>query len=212
VDEYLAVAASLPEALEEMDASPGLRSRILAEARENPAPSGRLTSVPTERPATAPSPWRAPLWLLPVAALFLVMLGLGYWNYVLQQQVARQTATIELQQQALAAVASGGRQWNLAGTDAAPRAGGVLVQTPSDIQPVLYVHGLPDLPARQVYQAWVIEGGQPIEAGLLVPDPAGGHVARLDRPLGQADTVAVTVEPSGGSRAPTGPIVVAGKI
>jgi hypothetical protein len=171
-----------------------------------------LTSVAAERPAAAPARRPAPLWLLPMAALFLVTLGLGYWNYVLQQQLAQQTATVQLQQQALAAVTAGGRQWNLTGTDAAPRAGGVLVQAPSDIQPVLYVHGLPDLPAQQVYKAWVIEGGQPIEAGLLVPDPARGQVARLDRPLGQADTVAVTVEPSGGSRAPTGPIVVAGKI
>ena len=217
VAEYGAVAASLPEALEEMEASAGLRGRILDAARADQV--GR--PVAQERAAAGESrsvlqgrarPRRGPLWALPLAALFAVTLGLGYWNYRLQEQLADQVAARQLQQQALTAIAAGGRSWTLAGTEQAPQAGGLLVQEPNDPRPLLIVHGLPDLPPQQAYQAWVIVGGTPAEAGMLEPGRGGQQVTRLERPLANVDTVALTIEPAGGSRAPTGPIVVAAKL
>ena len=74
------------------------------------------------------------------------------------------------------------------------------------------MRSLPDLPPDRAYQVWVISGGTPLEAGLLSPGRDGVQVARLDRPAGNADTVALTIEPAGGSRAPTGPIVIAGQV
>jgi anti-sigma-K factor RskA len=219
VADYAAVAEMLPDALDEVEASTGLRDRVIERARADP-PQRPATVEPRPTPEGGPTPLRAgprparraPLWALPVAALLAVTLGLGYWNYRLQEQLAAQAGVVQAQQQALLAVASGARQWSVAGTDQAPRAGGVLVQDPSDPRPILLVHGLPELSPRQSYQAWVIAGGAPVEAGLLGPGTGGLQVARLDWPLGQADTVAVTIEPQGGSRAPTGPIVVAGQL
>ena len=212
--EYGAVAATLPDALDEIDASPRLRRRILdAAASETrgaePLPAGR--PVPIERPIARPGR-RAPLWALPLAALFAVTLGLGYWNYHLQQQLERQAAALQVQQQAVAAIAAGGRQWALAGTEAAPGAGGVLVQAPDDPRPFLLLAGLPDIGPDQAYQAWIIVNGVPTDAGVLEPGRGGTQAARLDRPLDNADTVALTVEPARGSRSPTGRIVVAGRL
>ncbi|HYU21483.1 MAG TPA: anti-sigma factor [Chloroflexota bacterium] len=206
IAEYGSVVVALPAELDEMEASPELRDRILEAA------GAKWETTPTERFAAPFARPRAPLWALPLSALLAVALGLGYWNYRLQQQLAIQTAVIEDQQRALAVVAAGGRQWTLAGTDSAPRAGGVLVQAAGDPRPFLFAHDLPDLPPQQMYQAWIIAAGTPQEAGLLPPGQDGTHVVRLDRPLGSADTVAVTIEPAGGSRSPTGRIVLAGKL
>ncbi len=74
------------------------------------------------------------------------------------------------------------------------------------------IHNLPPLRQQQAYQAWVIAGGAPLQAGLLERATRAAYIARLDRPLDSADTVAVTVEPAGGSPAPTDPIVAAGRL
>jgi anti-sigma-K factor RskA len=218
VAEYEAIAAALPEALRQLEASPDLRSRVLdAAGRDRPDRGEEPHPPPAEPPARTgqpfrPAPRRASWWALPIAALFAVTIGLAYWNYGLQQQLAEQSALLRSQQQVLDAVAAGGRQWSVAGTPAAPGAGGVLLEDPNDPRPLLLVHGLSELGPRQAYQAWWIANGTPVEAGLLEPGGGSVHMARLDRPLDNAETVAVTVEPAGGSRAPTGPIVAAGQL
>lgn len=219
IADFQAVAAHLPETLEEMEASPGLRARILdaarAEPRERPAPDRTPERGPQQIPPgslEAERRRRAPYWALSLAAIFLVTLGMGSWNYSLQQRLDQQSATLQLQQRALAALAAGGPRWALAGTESMPRAGGLVIQDPADPRPLLLVHGLPDLPSQQAYQAWVIAGGAPTAAGVLRPGAGGEQIARLDRPLGNAETVALTIEPAQGSRLPTGPIVLAGQI
>lgn len=231
VGQYRAVANRLPDTLAEREASPGLKARVLATAEADVA--ARRPAAPTPLPARR-EPGARPgarrgldlRWALPLAAMFLVTLGFGYWNLRLQEQLAlqsvslsrqagiirQQEAALELRQQALAAVATGARQWSLAGTERAPAAQGVLVQDPTGQPPILVVRGLPDLPPGQAYQAWVIAGGTPVEAGILAAGRGGEQVARLERPLGNSDTVALTIEPAAGSRAPTGPIVLAGRV
>lgn len=206
--DYRAVAAAFPLTLDEMEASPKLRSRILATAQREPetpiaGQSAATTSVAEHR-AAAPVRFKSRLWATAAAALFAVALGLGFWTARLQQQLGEQTATLRLHQDALDAIAAGGRQWTLAGTDA-PGASGALVQAPGDAQAYLLIR-LPGLPSDRAYQAWVIAGGTPASAGLLKPDPNGPYVLRLERPLTDAQIVAVTEEPSGGSPGPTGPI------
>ena len=74
---------------------------------------------------------------------------------------------------------------------------------------------LPALPADKVYQLWVIpQGRPPVSAGLLAPDPSG-HASlfvRMPGDLPPAEVVAVTVEPAGGVPAPTGDMVLVGKV
>jgi anti-sigma-K factor RskA len=220
--EYRSVAGLLPYSLEPMEASPGLRQRVL-DAATATTPTAAAAAPPPPRTGLGQAPWAGPtelevarrkrglFWALPFAALFAAVLGLGYWNYRLQQTVNEQAALIQSHQEVVEAIAAGGPQWSLAGTPSAPTASGVLL-VDRGARPILLVHGLPELEPRQAYQAWVITGGVPVGAGLLRSDGRGGQHARLDRPLGSADTVAVTIEPATGSASPTGPIVVAGNL
>lgn len=72
--------------------------------------------------------------------------------------------------------------------------------------------GLPELPSTRVYEVWFIGSGGARPAGL-VPRAMSG-VARATSPLlasglASGDAVGVTVEPAGGSQAPTTtPIIV----
>jgi anti-sigma-K factor RskA len=59
--------------------------------------------------------------------------------------------------------------------------------------------GLPELQAGQTYQLWAIADGTPKSAGLL-DDPDAG--AAMDMPA-EGVTVAITIEPEGGSEQPT---------
>ena len=67
---------------------------------------------------------------------------------------------------------------------------------------VLAVRRLPPPPAGKVYEVWVIARGQAIPAGRL-----RGSMTALTRPVPSGAAVAVSVEPRGGSRRPTGPLL-----
>jgi anti-sigma-K factor RskA len=67
--------------------------------------------------------------------------------------------------------------------------------------------GLPVLPPSSVYELWFIGSAGVRPAGLVPPEPAGA--ALLASGLSGDDAVGVTVEPAGGTAAPTtAPIVV----
>jgi anti-sigma-K factor RskA len=64
---------------------------------------------------------------------------------------------------------------------------------------------LEDPPPGKTYEAWVIEGGAPRPAGLF---SGGCRSVPLERPVGEGDTVAVTVEDAGGAQTPQGEILM----
>ena len=68
---------------------------------------------------------------------------------------------------------------------------------------VLAARRLPPLARGTVYELWVIADGQAQPAGLF-----RGSLATLTRPVPQGATVAVSVEPAGGSSRPTGPLLL----
>ena len=63
---------------------------------------------------------------------------------------------------------------------------------------VVVLRGLPELPSGRTYQLWLIKGAGARSAGL-----AGADQTKLVRGLGDAATIGLTVEPAGGSVAPT---------
>ena len=79
-----------------------------------------------------------------------------------------------------------------------------LVYVPSERVAVLTVHGLDPAPAGRVYQAWIIRGGTPHGAGVFESRPDGEAQVVLPGQLAEGDAIAVTLEPAGGSTAPTG--------
>jgi anti-sigma-K factor RskA len=101
----------------------------------------------------------------------------------------------------------------LVGQEAAANASARAYLSPSDRQLLLYVYDLPPTPPGSTYQLWVIlEGKPPISAGTFEIDAEGRarHEALAPPEVTGPVTIAVSVEPSGGVPAPTGPIVLAG--
>ncbi|MBI3791057.1 MAG: anti-sigma factor [Gemmatimonadetes bacterium] len=74
-------------------------------------------------------------------------------------------------------------------------------------------HHLPPLAQGRIYQLWLVVAGQKISAGTFAPDPSGSAQVRqvYEVKPGTLQAVAVTEEPMGGVRQPTGPMVVLGK-
>ena len=72
--------------------------------------------------------------------------------------------------------------------------------------------GLPAAGDGRTWQAWTLADGQPVSAGLMTPDADGLAVlADVARTPGTS-VVALTVEPAGGSEAPTTQPVVVGQL
>jgi len=83
-------------------------------------------------------------------------------------------------------------------------ANGQLVVTPEG-DAALIVNDLAAAPSGKTYEAWVIEGGTPKSAGTFAGGGAQTAFA-LTRTVPEGSTVAVTIEPAGGSESPTGDV------
>jgi anti-sigma-K factor RskA len=99
---------------------------------------------------------------------------------------------------------------SLKGTDVQPEAQGQLIADPDSQSAVLVIAGLPPLEAGKTYQVWLIDGGAPVSAGLLAVDENGQAVfiVTSEEAIGTFNSLGISVEPEGGSLAPTGDIVV----
>ena len=78
----------------------------------------------------------------------------------------------------------------------------------ADGRAILDPDGLPPLTSDQTYQLWAVGGRAPVSLALLGSDPSITAVQVGGRP----DALAVTIEPSTGSTAPTSDPVVVGDV
>ncbi len=79
-----------------------------------------------------------------------------------------------------------------------------VIYSPSHNAVVVEADDMPLLSDAQTYQLWLIEGDQqPVPAGLLRPNDDGELRARIDDIDPSGQTLAITVEPAGGSALPT---------
>ncbi len=163
---------------------------------------GRARRAPRSQVArrAAWSPWAAG-----AAAAVLVALGMGIWNAQLRGE-------LRAQQQETALIQSARQAWALAPTPEGRGGRGLLVERAAGAPPVLLLQDLPRPPADRTYQVWVIRDGPPASAAVLQPGAGGQQVIELQQDLEGARTVAVSVEPAGGSPSPTGPVVLAGNL
>jgi anti-sigma-K factor RskA len=161
-------------------------AEVLAYAANSAEPSPVLrdrilVAARAERPNVVPL---RPRWAYPVAAVAAVAacvaIGLGVWNVSLHNRLSNA--------QALQSVPVAG-------------APGKLVVGP-DGSAALVLFRLDSAPAGKTYQAWVIRGRRaPVSAGLF--RGGGATFVPLDGKVRKGSVVAVTVEPAGGSDAPT---------
>ena len=181
----LRAAAAKMGAAEALTPPPALKARVLAAADQLPQLPPRVTHLEAVRKRR----WSAKL----VAAAAVVVLALGGVAVFESQRGGQQGvvgATVAQVFQASDAHTKTVR------TDH----GSVTVATsPSMGRMAVRTDGLRALSGRHVYQLWAIHGGTPTSAGVVKDLKAGAAMAMPSR----GTTVAITVEPEGGSEQPT---------
>lgn len=211
VGQFQTAADILPFTLGEQTISTGLKERILAEAKRE---------VVTVEQAPLPSRdrrrgWGWPAWLSPspawtAAILVLAVIGLVAWNINLQLSINEVTEAPPQQDGLVNAIAEGATTTLLLGTDAAPSASARLIRVPQGSTAFLVVKNLVRLPADKEYQVWRIAGDVPVGVGMFNPIESAAQLIPLTADFSSAEAIGVSIEPKGGSPAPTGEIVLLG--
>ncbi|PSK86918.1 anti-sigma-K factor RskA [Murinocardiopsis flavida] len=176
-----------------------MRRRILAEV----ARTRQLTPAP-EPVFITRSGWRQKALVVALAASVVAALALGGFAYRLAQQVEE----LRRDQSAVAAVmAAPDAEFNGAELDNGVSA--TVVSSGQRGELVFSAEGLRPVEGRD-YQLWLLDGeGDPRSGGLVRLRADGATTPLLATGLGDAEDVAVTIEPAGGSPAPTADPIMA---
>lgn len=182
------LSASSPTAL-----PADLKARVMAEVAGTRQLPPRVDGAPG-------APRRAPLVTLAAAVVVVALVGLAF---VLSRSGA------DPAEQELAQVLSAPDAVTVAleGDSAATLR---VAYSASLDRAVLVGSGLDRVPDDETYQLWTLEGTEPASSGVFVPSGDGEVLSTVTAPDNAPDAWAVTVEPSGGSPAPTGEILYQG--
>jgi len=134
--------------------------------------------------------------LVTTVAAVAAGLVLGFFTVTMAHRLAETRAELARSQQTLAELgAAGAQRYDV------PH--GVVLKTPERVY--LVMQTMPQAPRGRVYQAWTLAPGAKTVAPstTFVPDRDGFVVVSLPEPAAKISAVAVSVEPPGGSRAPT---------
>lgn len=179
-----------------------------ARASKNAAAARNSSGTPAQqRPRWVP--------LLSAAAALVIFAGVGVGGWVAgqnstKQDMAAQIETLQSQQAAaqeqqdsmLAIMASPDAKM---ATTALSDGGSVTVASSGKAnKAAVMVNDLPALPADKTYELWFISAAGAVPAGLMShDDPSVPGMQILSGSMGGATHVGITVEPAGGSPAPT---------
>jgi anti-sigma-K factor RskA len=171
---------------------PALRAQVLTAVDSVPQrPAATYTAA--VRPPRRPRP-RVATWIVAAAVATMAVIAP---SVLAVQQAGR--ATRAEQQVALFAEALAEPGARILAAEVV--GGGQAVAVVSETGAVFAARGLDDLGSELDYQLWVIDDGTPVSAGVL--EVGGGATQlRVDRAR-PGSTLAMTVEPAGGSRQPT---------
>jgi anti-sigma-K factor RskA len=178
---------------------PALRSRILAAVGADAAEPGPTGATP--RPLRGRRVFSSyPRWFWAAAAAAAVIAGLAAWNVVLLNQDDDGLQRLASRARIVATLESTGA-----------RGGGVVLYFPDEKKALVIGDGLQALdPSKDTYQLWEIDGDTPKSIGLMQADAGGHAVAVVPFDGARAHTLAITIEPRGGSPQPTSdPIFIA---
>ena len=224
---HLATCAACRQ--EVLDVQPIVDALAYAVPRHTPPPElrERVLRATTGTTADARARVRTPRSWLPLAAAILLAVALGaaaWWSSArvsvldarlqdserraadAERQVTEARRAAEDAQAALAILTAPDLvRIDLAGQTPAPRATARALWSRSNGM-VFTATDLPPAPPGRVYQVWVVTAEAPVSAGLLAREPTGRATAVFRTPpdIGTPVAAAVTLEPEGGVRAPTG--------
>jgi anti-sigma-K factor RskA len=213
IDELGAVAGLLAFSPEEQEPTLELRERIMEVVEAEAAPrSERRVSVLARLAGYIGARGLA------FGAAALLIVGLLSWNLLLQGQVddlqgqvqSSQGQVDNLQAQVQDAQAQQTQTVQLSGTWTGQGADAEVASISEDTI-VLVADNLPQVPEGQTCQIWVIKGDVPKSGGLFQPG-ATETAAPITAPIKKGDTIAVTIEPAGGSEQPTTDPVLSAKL
>lgn len=145
---------------------------------------------------------------LAAAAGVLLLAGAGLTGWALGQsadnnRLEQQLAQAEQAQAAMLGILTS-EDAKVATARMADGAVVTVAYAPSLNQGAVTAHGLPDLPAGKTYELWLQHDDVMVPAGLMSSASAGSPMMTLlEGQLSGATAVGITVEPAGGSPAPT---------
>lgn len=198
VAELRATAATLGRSTAETP-PPALRERVLSAVATTPQEHRPRTSGAG---TSGRSPARALRMALAASvAVILVCLGLAGWQHREASDARADAQQAEAARQHLTRVLTA-PDAQLESEQLPDGATASVTFSRVENSAALAVSGLPALPANQTYEAWFMEDGTPVPAGLLSADP-GRRLTLLKGSLDDAEAVALSVEPAGGSPQPT---------
>lgn len=182
----LRAAAAKMGAAEALAPPPALKARVLAAADQMPQLPPRVTPLGSVRKRR----WSAKL----VAAAAAVILVVGGGVAVFESQRGDNQSVVA---STIAQVfQAGDARTKTVQTDH----GSVTVATSASLgRMAVRTDDLRALSGKRVYQLWAVHGGTPTSAGVIANPKAGAAMAMPS----EGTTVAITVEPEGGSEQPT---------
>jgi anti-sigma-K factor RskA len=221
---YIQIARMLPHDAVDVAPPPELRARILAAVEESAPPAAGKSAQPVVAQPRSSAGWNMPpgpeqgrrLPVLRPAFAFMaaVLIALLGWNVSLQSQLSTQRVQIatarENWQTMIVLLNDPAVHWYAVAGDTAR---GHFWVAPQSAVGCLVAQELPALAAEQVYQVWLVHSGDHTSAGTFEARNGNGWIlVHADEPLANYDTLGVTIEPRGGSYAPTSSPILLGSI
>jgi Anti-sigma-K factor rskA, C-terminal/Putative zinc-finger len=219
---YWATVDRLPFAAPLRTPSPQLKSKIMQRAektapsaiasRPTPAPAARLSNGSPDQAAPGRgilavlrSLLTRPAGLAFGAIILLVIAFMGISNLLLWQQVNALQARVPQGNVQIV---------RLDGTNNAPQAQGYLMVFKNETYGTLVVENVPRLDPNHQYQLWLIRDGKRTNGGVfsVSEDGYGTLEVIAGQPLETFPSFGITVEPVGGSAAPTGKKILGGQL
>ncbi|MCL4560502.1 MAG: anti-sigma factor [Chloroflexi bacterium] len=203
---YQAVMGLLSLAAPEFEPPRTLKQAVLQKAlklpgavqagKKQPAPPARLAGFRHWLGGQVPVWGLLPVLLLAVALLTSTMV---LWRQNQQYAMNRVSTFMVV---------------DLTAASSASQATGWIVISRDGVSGTLIVEGLPPLAAGHQYQLWLVNGGTRASGAIFSVNSYGyaSVWVKSPTPLIKFSSFGITIEPSGGSKGPTGPKVLDGKL
>ena len=222
IDSLQETLALLPLGLNESYPAEDLRDRIAAAAMpidedllaDSLDPALNLAVPKVKRSPSLQKLWKfAWMSLGTIGAIALV--GLGFDNYQMRQQIATNQIELQKYRQTIAMLqGADNRMISLKGMGAIPAASGSVMIAPTEKTAMISIQNLMPIPQENSYRLWAIVDGKKVDCAKFRPDDQGKVFLKvpLASALKQSTTLIITIEPNKDMPEPTGEMVMKGEV